>query len=137
MILFLSRRDGREAGRVPEGRLAMNEETEIKWVVVHEAAGEIDAEIIKGLLNWNGIECFLDESGTCVNSAVVKPEAGMACARLVVRRRMSVAFMRVIHFLPVLSLHRSLTVHYFQHYFPSIVRRSGGGKLQIHYFPCW
>jgi Putative prokaryotic signal transducing protein len=37
---------------------------EIKWVVVYEADGEMDAEIIKGLLNANGIECFIDESGT-------------------------------------------------------------------------
>ena len=42
----------------------MNDKNEMKWVVVHEAAGEMDAEIIKGLLVSNGIECLIDESTT-------------------------------------------------------------------------
>jgi hypothetical protein len=42
----------------------MTKKNEMKWVVVYEADGEMDAEIIKGLLEANDIECFIDEGGT-------------------------------------------------------------------------
>ena len=37
---------------------------EMKWVIVYEADGEMEAEIIKGLLETSGIECAIDESAT-------------------------------------------------------------------------
>lgn len=40
----------------------MTEKEEMKLIVVYEANGELDAEIIKGLLVANGIECFIDIS---------------------------------------------------------------------------
>ncbi len=45
-----------------KGGSRMTEKSEITWVTVYEADGEMDAEIIKGLLESSGIECVLDEN---------------------------------------------------------------------------
>ena len=42
----------------------MTKKDGLKWVIVYEADGEMDAEIIKGLLEANGIESVIDEGGT-------------------------------------------------------------------------
>lgn len=42
----------------------MTEQGEIDWVTVYEADGEMEAEIVKGMLESNGIECVLDENAS-------------------------------------------------------------------------
>ncbi len=40
----------------------MTDQSEITWVTVYEADGEMEALIVQGLLESNGIECMLDEN---------------------------------------------------------------------------
>lgn len=42
----------------------MTDESDIKWVTVYEANGEMEAAIIKGLLEASDIECIMDENAS-------------------------------------------------------------------------
>lgn len=42
----------------------MTEYSDIKWVTVYEANGEMEAAIVKGLLESSGIECVMDENAS-------------------------------------------------------------------------
>lgn len=42
----------------------MNEDTDVKWVTVYEAEGEMEAYVVHGLLESAGIACMIDENST-------------------------------------------------------------------------
>ncbi len=42
----------------------MIDEEEIRWVTVYEANGEMEATIVKGLLESSDIECIMDENAS-------------------------------------------------------------------------
>jgi len=42
----------------------MTDVNDIKWVTVYEADGEMEALIVKGLLEANEIECVMDENAS-------------------------------------------------------------------------
>ncbi len=42
----------------------MNEAQDVKWVTVYEAEGEMEAMVVRGLLEASGIPCMLDENSS-------------------------------------------------------------------------
>lgn len=42
----------------------MTDENMIKWITVYEANGEMEAAIVKGLLDSNDIPCIMDENAS-------------------------------------------------------------------------
>jgi len=42
----------------------MSETQDVKWVTVYEAEGEMEAMVVKGLLDASGIPCMLDENSS-------------------------------------------------------------------------
>lgn len=68
----------------------MGEQNEILWVTVYEADGEMEAAIVKGMLEASGIACVMDENAspyvimgipTHVNVSIKVMEADAAVAR--------------------------------------------------------